>query len=151
MIWQYARILYSHWKILLLFYFWLCWAACRILVPQQWIEPEPQQWKLKILNPRPPKKPLKLILKDIFKISHKNTHEIIWGLEAAGCRTASRVITTSWLYMNFGSQCHLHTRHELIFISLYKGDIPYYPILQMRNLWLSSLLQINQKEARSGR
>ena len=51
--------------------------------------------KAQNLKPLPPKKPLKIFLKDIFKISHKNTHEIIWGLEVAGCKTAFR-----WLQLH---------------------------------------------------
>ena len=36
------------------FFFWLCHLACKILVPQPGIEPEPWQWKCWVLTPGPP-------------------------------------------------------------------------------------------------
>ena len=37
-----------------LFFFWLCYVACRILVPRPGIEPRPQQWAHWVLTTRPP-------------------------------------------------------------------------------------------------
>ena len=119
-------------------------AACRISVPWPVIEPRPLQWKPRILTTRPPENSLKIFLKDTFEISHEKCSWDNLGLRSSRIQNCIQVITTPWLYSTLGSQCPLHTRHDMIWSSYNSiKELPLIiPILQMKDLGLSKLPEI---------